>query len=69
MSEEKQTNTDEHAWESGWEDHERQQLRRLAKLSLAEKLVWLEEAHRLVRNLQKAGGRNDPPNSPESASP
>ena len=31
-------------WENGWDGHEQQQLRRLAELSLADKLQWLEEA-------------------------
>ena len=43
-------NQDE-GWEQGWDGHQEQQLRRLAELSLGEKLVWLEEAHRLVRQL------------------
>jgi hypothetical protein len=38
-------------WERGWDDHERRQRDRLAKLSLAQKLAWLEEAHRLVRQI------------------
>jgi hypothetical protein len=41
-------------WEQGWEGHELAQLRRLARLSLVEKLDWLEEAHRLARHLQAA---------------
>ena len=41
----------EGAWEKGWGGHERAQLRRLANLSLIEKLRWLEEAHDLVRHL------------------
>ena len=40
------------AWEPGWEGHRRHQLKRLAALSLAEKLAWLEEAHRLVLHLK-----------------
>jgi hypothetical protein len=44
----------EQVWESGWEDHRQKQLERLAKLPLSEKLAWLEEAHRLVRNLEQA---------------
>ena len=39
---------DERAWESGWEVHTIAQRRRLARLSLAEKLEWLEAAQRLV---------------------
>jgi hypothetical protein len=37
---------------SGWEEHKLEQLIRLSKLSLAEKLDWLEQAHRVVRHLQ-----------------
>ena len=46
-------NQDE-GWEQGWDGHEEQQLRRLAELTLGDKLVWLEEAHRLVRQLTAA---------------
>ena len=55
-------------WEEGWSGHERAQLHRLAKLSLAEKLRWLEEAHDLVRHLsaQKKGPRSGPGGSPHS---
>jgi hypothetical protein len=40
--------------EHGWDDHNQKQLERLAKLSFAEKLDWLEEAHRLVLQMQAA---------------
>ena len=58
----------EQSWERGWSDHEQQQLERLSKLTLAQKLAWLEEAHRLVRQLEAARrssesfeqGRSDP---------
>ena len=43
---------DERLWEQGWEGHSLAQLRRLARLTLAEKLEWLEEAHRLVLHLE-----------------
>ena len=46
-------------WESGWEGHEREQLRRLADLPLTEKIKWLEEAQRVARHL--AGNRSDQP--------
>ncbi|HMC63918.1 MAG TPA: hypothetical protein VKI65_03180 [Gemmataceae bacterium] len=42
------------SWARGWDGHEQQQLLRLARLTLAEKLDWLEEAHRLVLHLGKA---------------
>jgi hypothetical protein len=41
-------------WESGWDGHEAQQRARLARLPLADKLRWLEEAHRLVLHLSSA---------------
>ena len=44
---------DERVWELGWEHHSRLQRRRLARLSLAEKLAWLEDAHRLVQQLAR----------------
>jgi hypothetical protein len=40
------------AWERGWEGHQRAQARRLASLSLSEKLDWLESAQELARHLQ-----------------
>jgi hypothetical protein len=38
-------------WEHGWNEHEQMQLQRLASLPFSEKLVWLEEAHRLAIRL------------------
>jgi hypothetical protein len=43
-----------HYWERGWDEHERLQLQRLARLPLADKLDWLEEAHRIVLHLTRA---------------
>jgi hypothetical protein len=40
-----------HYWERGWDEHERLQLQRLARLPLADRLEWLEEAHRIVLHL------------------
>ena len=45
---------DERTWEAGWEGHELAQRRRLARLTLAEKLDWLEEAQRLLNRLRAA---------------
>ena len=39
-------------WERGWDGHAEAQARRMAALSLAEKLDWLEEAHEMVRRMQ-----------------
>lgn len=43
-----------HYWEKGWDEHERLQFQRLARLPLADKLAWLEEAHRVVLHLAAA---------------
>jgi hypothetical protein len=43
---------DERVWEQGWQDHRLRQLQRLAQLPLSEKLIWLEEAHRLVLHMK-----------------
>lgn len=40
-------------WDCGWDEHKRRQMLRLAKLPLAEKLAWLEEAQRLVDTLTR----------------
>jgi hypothetical protein len=45
---------DDRRWESGWDDHQLQQMLRASKLSLIEKIQWLEEAHDLVLQLQKS---------------
>jgi hypothetical protein len=47
----------EQVWEQGWEDHEIRQLRRMSKLTFEQKLQWLEEAHKLVLQIQ-AGRQN-----------
>lgn len=44
----------EPVWERSWDGHLHAQLRRLAELSLYEKLGWLEQAHRLVEHLSEA---------------
>ena len=53
------------AWDRGWEEHRRRQLERLARLPLAEKLEWLEEAQRLAETLhaqrRPAAGSDCPP--------
>ena len=58
---------EERVWEAGWEGHELAQRRRLAKLTLAEKLDWLEEAHRLVKRLQAARTAPDASQPDETA--
>ena len=45
---------DPREWSRGFAEAERAQQRRLAALSLADKLDWLEETHRLVLQLERA---------------
>ena len=54
---------DERQWERGWDGHALAQRRRMARLTLAEKLEWLESAQRLVLQLRRGarGGRTDSP--------
>jgi len=42
---------DERGWDAGWAAHTAAQRRRLARLTLGEKLQWLEGAQRLARRL------------------
>jgi len=60
-----------HEWERGWDGHSKAQLQRLAKLSLAERLRWLEEAQFVMERLKISRPRiepSGPERSPESES-
>ncbi len=48
----------EQVWESGWGGHERAQRLRLARLTLDQKLDWLEEAQQIAGRLSAARGTN-----------
>lgn len=48
-------------WEEGWDGHEHAQRRRFAQLSIDERLAWLEDMHRLVRELDAARERSQRP--------
>jgi CubicO group peptidase (beta-lactamase class C family) len=52
--------TDDHIWEAGYEGHEAEQLQRMAKLSMQEKLQWLEESHDLVMHMEQQRKEQDP---------
>jgi hypothetical protein len=41
----------EQKWERGWDGHALEQLRRLAQLTLPDKIAWLEQAQRVARHL------------------
>ena len=45
---------DERLWEVGWEGHSKAQRRRLASLTLIEKIRWLEEAQKLAEQLKRS---------------
>jgi len=49
---------DERVWERGWDGHAEAQARRMAALTLVEKLDWLEQAHALVLKLRSAPARD-----------
>jgi hypothetical protein len=55
MAEEKNRSDllNERIWEVGWEGHEIAQRRRMAALSLEQKIHWLESAQRLTLHLKK----------------
>jgi hypothetical protein len=61
----KSDSTHAYQWECGWDEHEQKQLERLANLPFSEKLEWLEEAHRLVIQLEiaKSSCKDTPPSS------
>jgi hypothetical protein len=65
MKEQNPKSEDEHVWEDGWNGHELEQMRRLAKLSFPEKLQWLEDAHRMVMRMQEQqqAKKDQPPKS------
>jgi hypothetical protein len=48
------SDSNEHQWEHGWEGHKRAQMLRLSRLTLIQKIQWLEEAHRTVQALERA---------------
>ena len=47
-------------WSWSWEQHELDQLRHGARLSLAEKLAWLEEAYEVAMTLRGDNSALDP---------
>jgi hypothetical protein len=56
MSEHERT----HEWESGWHGHHSAQARRLASLSLADKIAWLEEAQKVADSLGRSAQGGGP---------
>ena len=48
-------------WERGWDGHETHQRERLSRLTLSEKLQWLEEAHHLVVHLSRVAPKSAVP--------
>ncbi|MCH7591945.1 MAG: hypothetical protein IH989_04075 [Planctomycetes bacterium] len=45
------TEQSDRSWDSGWEEHKKRQLLRLASLPFEKKLEWLEEAQQLGERL------------------
>ena len=63
-------NRDTRAWEAGWDGHASAQRARLARLTLPEKLQWLEEAQQVISHLhgQAVRATDDPSHGGQSAS-
>lgn len=49
----------EQQWERGWDGHENAQLKRMARLSFKEKVVWLEKAQEMMINALKIENRKE----------
>ena len=47
---------DRQQWEAGWQGHAEAQRARIARLTLREKLRWLEEAQHLLLHLRRGPG-------------
>lgn len=43
----------EHLWEKGWSGHEKAQLRRMSRLSFEEKIKWMEEAQKMIQDMER----------------
>ena len=50
----KTANHEESGWDCGWEEHRRRQLVRMSRLTMAQKLQWLEDMQVLYEKLAKA---------------
>ena len=48
------TNLNSGSWESDWQGHELAQMKRLAALSLEQKIRWLESAQEMALQMQQA---------------
>ena len=55
------TERDERVWERGWDGHADAQRARLARLPLAEKIAWLEEAQVVLGHLTQPTGETRAP--------
>ena len=52
-----ENNTDkkvDDGWDRGWEEHKRRQLIRMSKLTLDQKIQWLEDMQALYEKIAKA---------------
>jgi len=58
-----------HGWDRGWDEHQLNQLRRMAALPLSVKIAWLEEAQQIVLHLDANRVRAASPKSDTSALP
>ena len=47
-------------WESGWQGHESAQLQRMARLTLEQKIRWLQSAPEFVIKMQQSRQKKNP---------
>jgi hypothetical protein len=57
------------SWEADWSDHAERQRERMARWPLADKLRWLEQAHRLAQRLSTPSTEDRTPRSLEKFEP
>ncbi len=43
----------EAGWDRGWDEHKKRQLVRMSRLSMAQKLQWLEDMQRLFEKISQ----------------
>jgi hypothetical protein len=55
------------SWPGSWQEHELDQLRRLARLPLWQKLRWLEEMNRIIRHMRQQTAVPGTENAQENA--
>lgn len=67
--EDRTANHEESGWDCGWEEHQRRQLIRMSKLTLAQKIQWLEDIQIIFEKLSKARKKATDAGNPATKDP